>query len=135
MPKKNIETIEEKDVENAVTHLVPDGSVLKTTYYFDALNETYLPENEYDVVIYKISDRPRYLIGTAASRARQALKPAGLFVVDYSGFVTNLNEVRIISEFEGLIFVNHDSKNGVMVFRKPDVGEKHEINIDVDMVE
>jgi len=127
--------IESKDLQNAVLNEIKNGNTVSVADYSEDSNNFAGLAGEYDIVIYKISDRPRYLIGAAVSQAICVLKPGGSFVVDYSGFVTNLNEVRVIAEFGGFIYKGHDTRHGVLTFRKPLPGESHELNIEIDMVE
>lgn len=133
--KKTLNEIEEQNVEIGVSKALNDGVMANAVDYFEKLDNTYLPQNEYDVVIYKVMKNPTYLFGTVVSRAKTGLKPNGLFIIDYSGAAINVEEMRIIAEFQGVIFKDHDSKNGVIVFRKPEENEHYEINIDIDMVE
>lgn len=128
-----LEKTEEKQVISAISEFTTDGEMNKVADFFEQLDVFIPPSNEYDVVIYKLRENTRYSVGTAASRALVALKQNGLFVVDYSGYATNLAEIKLISEFCGLIYKDQDNKNGIIVFRKPMAGEKREIV--VDMVE
>lgn len=133
--KKTLVEIEEKNVDIGVSEALDDGVMANAIDYFEKLDNPYLPKDEYDVVIYKVIKNPSYLFGAVVSRAMYGLKQNGLFVVDYSGAAINVEETRIIAEFGGMIYKNHDSKNGVIVFRKPEENEHYEVSIDIDMVE
>lgn len=126
-----IEQIEDKEIDNTVSLQMNEGEMGKVADFFEQLDVFAVPHNEYDVVIYKLREGNRGAVGTAASKAITALKPNGLFIVDYSGFVTNMAEIKLIVEFCGLVYKDQDYKNGVVVFRKPLAGETHEIKIDM----
>lgn len=121
--KKTQAQEEEETVERSLMSHIPEGEMVSSINYFERLDDVTYPVNTYDVVIYRLEERPRYYIGTAASRARDGLKPGGLFLVDYFGFAGNLDEIRVIVEFEGLQYKEHDKRNSVVVFTKSLVNE------------
>lgn len=128
--KQTITEEEEKEVDRSIIQHIPDGETVLVTDFFSRLDDDVPPVNEYDVVLYHIIDRPRYYIGSAAARARDGLKPGGIFIVDYHGAASDLNEIRVITEFVGLKFKEHDKKNSVMIFTKPLVNETVEIKLE-----